>query len=317
MMRALLITIFFIAPAATAFASEIQLGFRQPVYRGELPVIANKIIFVRSANHEITDNVINTLISAHQNSGLITNTQVIEQLKVLTEHTNATWVWKGAKQLKVVSNKRKISSKELQNAARKALIKQLGRDYEQVEIKTLGHIEDVAHIDGGYQLKVKLPSPFILKARMPIPIHVYVGERVVRTVSVWFSISAYKMVWTASRDFAPFSQIDSTDLNKELRDIAGITGEPIASLTDIKGKWLPSGIRESQILTRKDLQAKPWIVRGDRIRIRSQFNGIILESVGTAEEAGNEGAIINVKVDAAEAACKGRITGIGVVDVIS
>jgi len=209
-----------------------------------------------------------------------------------------------------------IEATHIVAAARAQIETQLGRDGAAAEVTVLGAPEDVVVLPGKVTLAVHVLTGRWPRARVGVPVDVLVNGRVVRSATVWFALSVHRPVLTYAADAMLGASASSLKLVPQDVDVAAVQGELTGSPHDIDGMRLRHPVLAGSIVVQGDFEPTPDVDRLQRVQVLVAQGAIRLQARGTSNGKGNDGDVVAVLVDGAEAPVRARITDKGVVEVV-
>ena len=209
-----------------------------------------------------------------------------------------------------------VEATRIVTAARAQVDTQLGSDRAAAEVTVLGSPEDVVVLPGKVTLGVHAVTGRWPRARVGVPVDVLVNGQVVRSATVWFALSVHRAVLTYAAD-APIGVLAaSLKLVPQDADVAAVRGELTGSPHDIDGMRLRHPVLAGSVVVQEDFESMPDVDRQQRVQVLVALGAIRLQARGTSNGKGNDGDVVAVLVDGAEAPVRARITDKGVVQVV-
>jgi flagellar basal body P-ring formation protein FlgA len=200
--------------------------------------------------------------------------------------------------------------------ARESLQQQLGDDAQRAQVATVGTPEDIQVLSGQVTLEARRSVGRWPRSRVSVPVDIYVDGRVVRSATVWFSLSVSRNVLSYANDAAAGSLPMALKFASKDADVAALPAAPIADVHELDGKRLRRNVIAGAPVLPEDFEKVPDVDRRGRVDVVASFGSIRMQTKGTSASTGNIGDLVSVLVDGAEAPVRARVTDKGVVDVV-
>lgn len=201
-------------------------------------------------------------------------------------------------------------------AARESLQQQLGDDAGKAQVSVVGTPEDIQVMPGQVTLQARRSVGRWPRSRVSVPVDVYVDGKVVRSATVWFSLSVTRQVLSYTGDASIGALPGSLKFGQQEADIAALPATPIADAHELDGKRLRHNVIAGAPVLPEDFEKIPDVDRRGRVDVVASFGTIRMQTKGTSASTGNIGDLVSVLVDGAEAPVRARVTDKGVVDVV-
>jgi len=201
-------------------------------------------------------------------------------------------------------------------AARAEVEQRLGGTYERVELNVTSRPERLPSAKGAIDFRALPISGHWPRARFTEMVEVRSGGRVLRTVPVGFSLSAFAPAWVYRGDVNERLPVDQLDLVEQSVNVASANGASLASPDALKGKRLRHPVRVGQVVSIEDFEDVPDVDNRQPVRLLASFGSITVERAGVAMRAGNKGEIVPVQVAGTNEPVKATVTDRGVAQVV-
>jgi flagella basal body P-ring formation protein FlgA len=209
-----------------------------------------------------------------------------------------------------------VSSEQMVAAAREQLGACLGADKEAAEIAVIGKPEDVLVLPGRLTIHARQPDGRLPRARVGMPVDISVNGSVVRSATVWFSISVHHDVPSYAADAVMGTAAASLKFTPHDADVALLQGRIISGPQELDGMRLRHPVVAGSPVLREDFEHMPDVDRKQRIEVQASFGAVQMQTRGTSIGRGNVGEVVSVLVDGAETPVQARVTDKGVVQVV-
>lgn len=207
--------------------------------------------------------------------------------------------WQGKTQVRV-SLPIQSSGLALQDKARMALIKKLGRHYTRFTIEPMSRLKDSNHPIDDFTAIATVSFPVAKR----VCVWLNNGKQ---HIPVWFRVRAYTNVWVANHTSSYNTLVLKEAFSWKERNIAGLIGMPAKSLPE--NAWLKSSIETDKILLASHTKNAPAIIHGQTIKVHfiSPRINLVMDAVALAD--GNIGQMIRVKNNRNQKSFDALVTG--------
>lgn len=221
--------------------------------------------------------------------------------------------WEGARAVTVRTAGRVLEAARVIDQAQSYLASALRQQGEGWSISPATAIDDIEVPQGEVSLKPRPIDVDHLSSRVPVHIDVYVNQVLARSVVVPFTVRVKQNVYIAKRSL-PEGSIVTVDDFEIRNDIVGASQRESAPVASLDGTVrLRKRIAGGQMLTAGQVSADGAVLRGDAVQLIVASNGIRIETRATAQQDGQLGQTIRVRMDGATEMTTARIVGPGVV----
>lgn len=153
------------------------------------------------------------------------------------------------------------------------------------------------------------------RARVAVPVGVFVNGKPVRTETVWFAVKALQSVWVYDQDTPAGSPADKLKMHKATVDVAEADGRPVGSLLALANDRLKRGVHAGWPLLEGDFEAIPDVDKQSRVIVHVRYGPIRIETMAMALGAGDVGDVVPVLVEGAASPVQAKVAGKGEVDI--
>ena len=209
-----------------------------------------------------------------------------------------------------------IEATRIVAAARAQIDTQLGSDRAAAEVAVVGAPENIVVVPGRVTLGAHPLTGRWPRARVGVPVDISVNGQVVRSATVWFALSVHRPVLTYATDAVIGVSAASLKLVPRDADVAAVQGQLAVGPRDVDGMRLRHPVLAGSIVVQDDFEPMPDVDRQQRVQVLVALGAIRLQARGTSNGKGNDGDVVAVLVDGAEAPVRARITDKGVVEVV-
>jgi flagella basal body P-ring formation protein FlgA len=150
---------------------------------------------------------------------------------------------------------------------------------------------------------------------MCVWVDVLVAGRFYRSIPVWFSVSAYRVVSVTASALATGTILDARHFTSELREISRFTGVPAELPTEKGAVRLKRALQLGQVLTQDYLEPVPVVARNQDVTVRISAGGIAVEALGVALSDGKLGSMVRVRNPSTKEVFPAEVVEAGVVAV--
>jgi len=201
-------------------------------------------------------------------------------------------------------------------AARAQVDTRLVNDKAANTVTVIGKPEGMKLPDGHVELKAHTLVGRWPRSRVGVPVDILVDGRIVRSATVWFSLSVSKSVLMYGADATMGTEAGALAYVTQDSDVAILRGDVVGDPADLAGMRLRRAVDANKPVVRQDFEPIPEVDRQERVRVELAFGSIKMQTKGTAISKGCTGDVVPVIVDDAEGPVRARITGKGVVEVV-
>lgn len=203
--------------------------------------------------------------------------------------------WKGASQTHVQAQHHHFDRQAYLDAAQRHLDDWLDNHYREFAAKPVGSYEDLQLPTGKVTLKADVARRVRVSKRMCVWVDLLIDDTHYTTLPVWFDVTANAEVYELQRGLSAGTLLNPDMLKKAKRDIAAVSGEPVAALAVIEGQRLIRDLPGGTVLTKAALQPVPDVVKGQKLQVKASMGKVTLIATARALEDGNRGDPIRVE----------------------
>lgn len=159
----------------------------------------------------------------------------------------------------------------------------------------VGHINDVQlSNDEQTTIKVSAPKSGWLRPRIGIPVQVFVADKAVSTITVWFSVTAPHagLVYAKNQNKAVLAE--QLSVNAGQIDLARTKGKAITSLDIFSGMRLKRAVSMGHAVQADDFELIPTIQAQQLVRVETNNGSVHLSVAGRALGDANIGQMVQV-----------------------
>lgn len=245
----------------------------------------------------------------------ITRLQLISLLKARRDSGALQMEWSGSNLTKIRTSAQTIPTANLSEAAIEGVRTQLASQFPELEIKLVSAPKEVAVPNGDIVLRIRPVDVNQLYAKIAVWIDIFVNENIYRSVVVPLYLQLESNALVARRNVPEGSNASVADFELHRENIVGLTGVVVKSDLANGSVRLSKAIAQGQILTSKHLAQAGAVLRGDSVKLIYADAVISLETRAQAEQNGQIGDLILLKLNNNADSITGRIVSAGVVEV--
>ncbi len=220
--------------------------------------------------------------------------------------------WKGLSQIRVRRSGQTVDITKVVTAASAYLEKELNSRFRRVVVTPISQALAKVETASDPQLSFITHGP--VRRRMAVQVDIHDGISV-RTIPIWFSVSAIGDVWQVIQDIPSGAEIAPSLLQLAEVDVATATDEPVPTDQAPAGAIARVPLRAGSILAKSQVQVRPDVIVGDDVRVRVTRGSVTIESTGVALQRGYMGDRVRVKNASNGEAFWGRVAGWDMVEV--
>ena len=210
----------------------------------------------------------------------------------------------------------KIDQGRIEQAVRTVVLASGDRTSEQVEVHVRRWRAAVIDADGSVVLKGTPATKKPLRGTVPFKIEAWRNGEVVRRWMVTADVRIFERVAVALRRLERHRVIGPGDVAFQRRDVTGLSGGIFAAESaetgqngeqratvkreELIGKRMTKTVGIGRIVSRKDVEERPIIIRGSRVTILAEMGGLTVQATGKALEDGWRGKRIKVRNEASK-----------------
>lgn len=203
--------------------------------------------------------------------------------------------WEGGKSVRVERLASVVDDAALIRTGRKALRAELSRRFSDFSVEAAGE-----------PLRVRLPAAhyrfragaihvdgFVPK-RLAVPVELWVGTQLYRSVPVAFNLTIYEPVLRASADLNPGDPLTGR-LQTVRMDVTTLGDEYWPAARTLEGWRLRRRVLRGHALLASDLEPRPLIARGTVVALRVKAGSVLIESRARVLQDGWKDGLVRVK----------------------
>ncbi len=222
--------------------------------------------------------------------------------------------WKGPATVDIERASQLLSGQQLEDAARSALDSWLAKRSDSHVIELVRPLDPVAVPQGRVSLDVRaLPHVPTPATHVTVWIDVLVGGRFQRAVNLDYRVQAFRTGWVAAEELERGQDVDTRRLVQAPIDIARLPAPLWADSPDRTRMRRP--VHAGDPLTTLDAEARPWVVRGERVEVFSHVGELSVEAQAEALQDGREGQDVLVRIASSRSPLIARVLKPGLVEI--
>jgi|SRR5581483_2951069 len=183
-------------------------------------------------------------------------------------------------------------------------LRQVRPDVERFELTLIGHPPSFA--------RVVVPDNAIhgnaLTARTCVWIE---GGRSVGSVPVWFAVKAYRAVLVSQRSRGVRDPVDGGDFAVEERDVAPLSGVPLAVNVDLSQLRTRHVIGAGRVVLKDDVEEIPQVLRGQEVTVEVKHGAVEIQTSAVALREARLGEPVMLQNPTSHLTYAGRVVGQG------
>jgi flagella basal body P-ring formation protein FlgA len=190
----------------------------------------------------------------------------------------------------------------------------LGARYE-LELRADGPVADVAVPRGKIGIE---PRALLAGGRVPprvaVRVDVSIDGSFHRQVSVPIAVRAIGDVLVARGDLAPLTAPRPEEFETRRMDVTKLAGEAVEA-SELKESRLTRQVRAGEALTRRSIQRRPAVARGEAVVLQMQGPSVRLEARAVVLADAHVGDSVWIRREASDQPLKARVVAPGLVEV--
>jgi flagella basal body P-ring formation protein FlgA len=136
------------------------------------------------------------------------------------------------------------------------------------------------------------------------------------SVPVWFSVKAYRPVLVTQRNRGARDSVDAGDFTVEERDVAPLSGVPLAVDADVTRMRARHAIAAGRIVVKEDLEEMPQVLRGQEVTVEVRHGAVEIETSAVALREARLGEPVTLQNPSSHMNYAARVVGQARVAVI-
>ena len=222
--------------------------------------------------------------------------------------------WSGPDGVEVERASQTLSEQDLDDLGRDELDAWLRKRSDTHAIELARAIEPVTVPTGRVSLSVRpLPRINTLSTHATIWIDVSVGGHFQRSVNVDYRVQAFRTAWTAAEELERGQELDVTRLTQAQVDVAQLSG-PLWTDSPDRVR-MRRAVHRGEALTTLDVEARPDVVRGERVEVVSHAGELSIEVQAEALQDGRAGQDVLVRIASSRSPVIARVLKPGLVEI--
>lgn len=245
----------------------------------------------------------------------ISRLQLMNLLKARQESGTAQIEWSGPILTKIRTSAQTVTAASISETAITGVQAQFAARFPSLEIKLATVPKDVAVPTGDLALRIRPVDAQQLYAKIAVWVDIFVNGNIYRSVVVPLYLQQEGEVLVARRNIPEGSNAMAADFELRRENVIGINGPVVKNALAGNAPRLGKAIAQGQILTSKHLVQSGAVLRGDWVKLIYADAAISLETRALAEQNGQIGDVIALKLNNNADSITGRIVSAGVVEV--
>ncbi|HEY9023922.1 MAG TPA: flagellar basal body P-ring formation chaperone FlgA [Burkholderiaceae bacterium] len=222
--------------------------------------------------------------------------------------------WSGAADIDVERASQALSGQDFEDVARPALDAWLAKRSESHAIELAQPLPPVAVPLGHVALDVRpLPRLTQPSSHATVWVDVSVGGHFQRSVNLEYRVQAFRTGWVAAQELQRGQDIDTSRLTQALVDVARLPA-PLWKDTPDRAR-MRRAVHPGEALTTLDAEARPWVVRGERVEVFSRVGELSIEAQAEALQDGRAGQDVLVRIASSRSPVTARVLKPGLVEI--
>lgn len=225
--------------------------------------------------------------------------------------------WEGPDTVQVTALKQTIDAGAITRAAAVELFSTFGRSYRPLEVRPVGHLDNVTVPAGNVRLVARLMSNPTLAKRTCVLVDILIEGVDYNTIPVWLAVKAVQPVLAAKTSLRPGQALRREDFTIRSTDITALGSAPIAVEDDLQALRLRQAIAPEDALLRSNVEIRPAVTRDQTVQVRIMGSAIAVETTGLATTDARLGEMVKIKNPASAQLYAATVVGDGLVEVHS
>lgn len=195
------------------------------------------------------------------------------------------------------------------DVASTALKQWLGAHYEDYEIRVEGDYPPLAVPIGPVNYVTQMGAITRATRRMAVNVNIIVDEHKVRSVPVWFQVSAYQQAMFSNRDVGRHGEIAEDGVIRKRTDVARLMSVPVLELSELASLRTKTPMKNGQVITQDRMEIAPDVSKGDAVTVSARSGTIELQTRALALDDGARGDWIRVADPKSASGYRVRVVG--------
>jgi flagella basal body P-ring formation protein FlgA len=240
--------------------------------------------------------------------------QLADWLRMYRPGAGVRVQWSGPEQVELERASQRVSEQDFDDVARDALDAWLRKRSDSHAIELAKPVADVAVPLGRVSLAVRpLPRINTPSAHATVWIDVSVGGHFERSVNIDYRVQAFRTGWVAAEELERGQDVDATRLVQSQVDVAQLASA-LWSESPERTRMRRS-VHRGEALTQLDAEARPFVVRGERVEVFSRVGELSVEAQAEALQDGRAGQDVLVRLASSRAPVTARVLKPGLVEI--
>lgn len=192
------------------------------------------------------------------------------------------------------ADRQSVPAADLIAAAQAALEGKASEAHLAARFACVGHVNDLSvPVAGAFDVRAIVPDTW-LRARIGVPVQVFVADRKLSSVTVWFSVTAPIQARVYRADFARGTLGSDMHAQVGTVDLARTHGLSMPSVDAVAGQRLHRAVAAGEAVLPSDFETVPAVQAQQSVRIEAISGVVHLSTTGRALADGNIGQTITV-----------------------
>ena len=240
--------------------------------------------------------------------------QLVDWLRMYYPGAAVRVQWSGPATVNVERASQTLSEQDLEAAARPELDSWLARRSDSHTIELTRPVDPITVPQGRVSLAVRsLPHLTTPSSHATVWVDVSVGGHFQRAVNLEYRVQAYRAGWVAIEELERGQDVDTARLKQSEVDVAQLAA-PLWTDSPERAR-MRRAVHRGEPLTTLDAEARPCVVRGERVQIFSHVGELSIEAQAEALQDGREGQDVLVRIASSRAPVNARVLKPGLVEI--
>lgn len=224
----------------------------------------------------------------------VTQTEIAAALENVSPGITRYIQWQGPGFARIRGGGVRCDMRALKQSAFCFLQNRLRQQYDDISVRFVGELKPVITTAGRVSFHPKMSRALRLRKRMPVWVDIHVEGKHFQTLPLWFDVRVQRPVWVAQKKLDPKAPLTADSIEKSIRDIAGLDGEPLRGAS-LDGLRTVRPLAEGKILTTDDVAPIPAVSQGDVITVMAGHGMVRLWVKAVALADGKVSQLIDVQ----------------------
>lgn len=203
--------------------------------------------------------------------------------------------WEGTEAVAVTRQTVPYALSEVVAFAERALRARLEPKVERLTLQALPQARELRGPRGDVTLRISEPLSDIPARRMAVPVDILTDGVFVRSVPVWFAVSAFQDALVATNSFPAGYRPEPSDFAPALVEVTAVSGIPVPLNTELVGQRLKRSVEAGAALLQGYLEPAPAVARGEPVEFAYAEGVIRIEGKGRALADAKVGQAVSIR----------------------